>query len=599
MVHQVLQDGKTRQEHKGLWAACVVFFAVFVAGAASTSAIAQKYLPDASITGKKLAPARASAGSSVIPRLETPLSELYLGHARGAALSPRLTTQLGEYLDGGKVRVVLVAQAEESVPALREAVIALGGEINAAFETRLEITVPVAALKGLSETPGVLFVRRPLPVLPLESAVPAEVPAIGAAGTTGAYVTRGVVVSGADRWHARGITGRGVRVAILDDFKDYVTAQSRGELPPSITKYGTLDTSGSRHGTAVAEIIYDMAPGASLTFATPGSATQMASYIVALAQAGNRVISSSMGYYLDEPGDGTGSVSSSINTATNTYGALYCQAAGNQAQYHWDGNFYDSDGDGFHEFAPGVEVNQLGRLPKDYPIMLFMRWNDWPVSDQDYDLYLMYSDGGPWQVAALSENVQNGTQPPTESIQGYVPADGLWWGFAVYRYAAARVKTLDIMGHNAPSFQFNQPVRSLVDPATATRSFSVAAVDARTLIRKNYSSVGPTHGPGGSLTGGRAKPRIAGYADVDTWAYGPGVFNGTSAATPHVSGAAALVWQAFRNYSPLQVMQFLEARALDRGAVGYDLYHGAGALRLGDVPEIRHALPFLQLLLKK
>ncbi len=134
--------------------------------------------------------------------------------------------------------------------------------------------------------------------------------------------------------------------------------------------------------------------------------------------------------------------------------------------------------------------------------------------------------------------------------------------------------------------------RSLDDPATAAMSFSTAAVDVTTFNLENYSAWGPTHGPGGELTGGDKKPRIAAFANVDTWAYGPGNFNGTSSAAPHVAGAAALVCQAYPNYSPVQVAQFLESRASDNGESGYDYQYGHGCLNLGYPPGAKPPSPW-------
>lgn len=123
--------------------------------------------------------------------------------------------------------------------------------------------------------------------------------------------------------------------------------------------------------------------------------------------------------------------------------------------------------------------------------------------------------------------------------------------------------------------------RSLLEPATAPYSFLVAAVDAGSYVLESYSSWGPTYGAGGLLAGGYAQPRISGYANVDTWSYGPGAFNGTSAAAPHVAGAAALVRSAFPSYTPDQTQAFLESRAVDSGAAGYDYLYGYGRLWLG------------------
>ena len=164
-------------------------------------------------------------------------------------------------------------------------------------------------------------------------------------------ISREVSVSGAQTWHDLGWIGSNVKVAVMDSFLGYTLAQQNGELPVNINVEGTLDLS-SPHGTSVAEILFDMAPGADFTFASPNNAVEAASLIVTLAQQGNRVISSSLGYFNGEPGDGTGMLADAIATA-RSYGTLYVQAAGNQATYNWQGQFRDNNLNGFHDFASG------------------------------------------------------------------------------------------------------------------------------------------------------------------------------------------------------------------------------------------------------
>jgi hypothetical protein len=81
------------------------------------------------------------------------------------------------------------------------------------------------------------------------------------------------------------------------------------------------------------------------------------------------------------------------------------------------------------------------------------------------------------------------------------------------------------------------------------------------------------------------KPDLAGYANVSTWSYGTGRFNGTSAAAPHVAGAAALVRSGYSSYSGAQVRHYLESNAIDMGQSGKDNDHGHGRLRLGAPPQ--------------
>ena len=102
------------------------------------------------------------------------------------------------------------------------------------------------------------------------------------------------------------------------------------------------------------------------------------------------------------------------------------------------------------------------------------------------------------------------------------------------------------------------------------------------LTQEFYSSEGPTNGLGGAESGGFIKPNISGFANVSTESYGPGVFNGTSAATPHVAGTAALVLSAHPGYGPDQLQSFLEGRAVDMGDAGVDMQFGYGRLHLGD-----------------
>jgi subtilisin family serine protease len=64
-------------------------------------------------------------------------------------------------------------------------------------------------------------------------------------------------------------------------------------------------------------------------------------------------------------------------------------------------------------------------------------------------------------------------------------------------------------------------------------------------------------------------------AGVVTFGYTTG-FNGTSAATPDVTGVASLVWSANRNLTATQVRTILSQTAYDLGAPGYDTVYGNG-----------------------
>jgi serine protease len=65
-----------------------------------------------------------------------------------------------------------------------------------------------------------------------------------------------------------------------------------------------------------------------------------------------------------------------------------------------------------------------------------------------------------------------------------------------------------------------------------------------------------------------------------TWGVsGYEAWDGTSMATPHVSGVAALVWSANPAWTNVQIRDALNATAMDLGAAGRDVYYGYGLVQ--------------------
>ena len=100
------------------------------------------------------------------------------------------------------------------------------------------------------------------------------------AASAGTIVSEGVHLIGADQLHLHGITGKGVKIGIIDlGFAKLDQAIHHGELPKNIIAWnvsgsppvcrrvtpGELSAASPfAHGTAVAEIIHDVAPDAEL-----------------------------------------------------------------------------------------------------------------------------------------------------------------------------------------------------------------------------------------------------------------------------------------------------------------------------------------------
>ena len=119
-------------------------------------------------------------------------------------------------------------------------------------------------------------------------------------------------------------------------------------------------------------------------------------------------------------------------------------------------------------------------------------------------------------------------------------------------------------------------------PAACPDAIAVSATTSGATIA-SYSNRGPQidiAAPGGDA----ADRNLDGYADaIVQWSFsgtiaGHYLRSGTSAASPHVAGAAALILQANAGLSPTQVRAALTGSAADLGAAGVDDLYGAGLL---------------------
>jgi subtilisin family serine protease len=157
---------------------------------------------------------------------------------------------------------------------------------------------------------------------------------------------------------------------------------------------------------------------------------------------------------------------------------------------------------------------------------------------------------------------------------------------AVQRVSATR--NVELTLHAFPTFSaglFSRVIpRSLVTPADARGAIAAAAVNFASLQQEPFSSEGPALGPGGKVTGpaGIAKPDVTGFDGVTVST--PPAFFGTSAAAPHVAGAAALIKAFYPQMHIRNQRRALEALVNDLGVAGRDSLFGEGVAELGLQP---------------
>jgi hypothetical protein len=433
-------------------------------------------------------------------------------------------------------------------------------------------------------------------------------------------VSEGVTVLGANEWQAAGFNGRGVRAAVIDfGFYNWTGLRDDGELPENTlcvnhtTSYNCgIANPEQRHGSACAEILHDVAPGidALYLYAFDDEA-DLEHILQEMIDADIDVVSLSVGWVNGEPYDGSGFISSLTNRAKEVGDIFWVAAAGNNRLRHWEGRFVDANGDKQHEFdAAGNVLSILAYDGGNHQIsgrfVAALTWNDWPYTNQDYDLHLLRWDGTQWQVHLSSNHPQDGDDPPTELLGGDL-APGIYALLIETAQQTGDPEYLELFTFYADlDARYRVEGSSILEPATADGTVAVAAFPqtAPTTLEA-FSSMGPRNPSGGGPYDANAcgserdpacKPDFAGPDWVSTASYSPSLLRGTSAATPHVAGAAALVQSAHPSWTSNELYEFLKSRipastasvaeeGLTSQGTSQDLGWGWGRVHLGGPPQ--------------
>jgi Subtilase family len=385
-----------------------------------------------------------------------------------------------------------------------------------------------------------------------------------------------------------GETGCGVTAGDLEDIQPGCSFQGAGA-----------------EGTAILEIVRDLAPGTQLYFANAATDldfTHAVSYIGQNADIGIDDVG-----FVGLPYNGTSDVSeasaNALNSSTNPLRG-YFTAAGNFAGYHYlslytdsgvDGSSITSEAGDLHLFQAvsaadstadhpatndvlglGAQPYDLIELPAGGEAVVVLNWDDpFTNSTNNYDLFLVQESTG--QVVARSTNIQS-TQNRTQPIEfvDYVnntgaqdrfhiliqnvpdpntgePAAAKHLNMYVFQPECAASGPLTLSRTTLQDHNFNTASESIVAESDAGGSpvsvTSVAAVGATDILTGQPVSDPTTIEPYSSLgptLDGRLKPDITAVDGVSVTGAGnfENPFFGTSAAAPHAGGIAALLLQA-------------------------------------------------------
>jgi len=330
-------------------------------------------------------------------------------------------------------------------------------------------------------------------------------------------------------------------------------------------------------GTAMLEIVHDLAPGAQLYFANAADGTSLSfEQAVNFLAANTDVVVDDISFLSSLPFDGTSPVSTNTATDLNTDSNPirgYFTAVANQAFDHWGEPWTDSgqnltlacppsqggaSGTGdvqlFQTTANTKDATNFGpsianflQLPTGATLTVILSWNDpFSASTNDYDLFL-YLVQNNTLVSPLrcSVNPSTGTQPPVEAL-AYANNSGATQQVGILvqnsvNAAAARNFDMFIINSatgNSQNMNFYTPSGSVPAQADAGGSpvsvVSVGAIDQTQCSGSGvcsgsvepYSSQGPTEAT--PQAAARMKPDVTATDDVAvTGAAGFGT-NGTN-----------------------------------------------------------------------
>ncbi len=416
---------------------------------------------------------------------------------------------------------------------------------------------------------------------------------------TGMVNTEGDAIHRCDQARGLGFTGAGVKIGVISNGVDgLASSQASGDLPA----VQVLFPGAGDEGTAMLEIIYDCAPGATFFFSS-GFPTSLdfINSVNALRNAGANIIVDDIGFY-GEPFFGDGTVG--FNHRAVGGGVLLVSSAGNDRLAHYQAMFapgvFDPQIPGTrHNFGGGDTLLRFS-VPANRSVLIVFQWgNPFGGAGDDYDVCVRQTNG---TLLGCSAFVQDGNDDPIEALglRCTGPPGSVCSADIQITLFSGSSQLLEMFCVGPCQFdEFNVPTDSIFGHPAVPEALAIAASPAgNPSVSEPFSSMGPSTVLFSSVAASsvnspsliepfssaapevRATPGVTGIDGVATTRPGFHSFFGTSAAAPHVAGVAALLAQANPSYQLSVFTHFfreaLKQTAVDLGPPGPDPEFGSG-----------------------
>ena len=534
--------------------------------------------------------------------------------------------------DAGRVQVFVFTTTDPVAVAPDLATLGMDVQRVSAEYGIVQGMMPIVSLASAAALPGV------------GSVAPPERPHLNA----GSQLTQGDAILNANLLRSTyGVDGTGVKVGVLSDGGEGLAASiASGDLPsvvdtttcdvittaPAGQPANTTDPGAGAEGTAMGEIVHDLAPGAQIMIGYFGIHVSTSTALDFMAAVNcldqhNDVVVDDIGFFTAGPYDGTSSVSANAtsglaNLANPVRG--YYTAVANQANAHYQDVFHDSgvtvSGTGqdswrLHQYQANATTTDAGagstacsgtvancgdrvQLAPGGTLQVLLEWGDsFNNSTNDYDILVLDGFTGTLTLASASRQGGAGSQPVERVVlsNGHGVTTNYDIVIGNYRNQAASVTfdefvfcSLCTTFPNGSRHNFNTRSSSVPNNSDAGGGVvSLGAInqaDPGNNDIETFSSLGPTND-------GRTKPDVTGIDGVAVTANG-GFFNpffGTSAAAPHAAGVAALILScnpSLKSGEPgdnpaadrTALRTSILNTAVDLGVAGVDNTYGSGRI---------------------
>ncbi len=565
------------------------------------------------LTAANLSAIGEAGDPSAWNKLQMGLADIYVeaqlglsglsGGARDAALSSFVSSNSMARVGDGYVAIDAIASDGDGA-ALLAALQALGLQQGASFRNFAGGLIPIDRLDDIMGLDQLAFAR---PVL--------------AETNAGTAMSQNVQAMNVDYLTAThpGVTGAGITIGVLSDsfnmraapITNYAQDVTSGDLPAGVnilSDFSGPSPAPTDEGRAMAQLAFDVAPGASLAFHTAFvSMADFAQGIIDLKNAGANIIVDDVRYFA-EPFFQDGIIAQAVDTVYAA-GAMYFSSAGNQGTSSYASNQWRGSGQlinvsgvlyELYDFDPGAGVDFVQGITKSGTITQVLNW-DQPNFSVSGGL------GCRTEMVLFDVTAANAFQTANTINTGGDAIDafsnggafvGMAVGLRVGDAAPGRFQFVT-SGGSFTFNEFNTASGTSYGHSNASSAISVAAVDwvdsgrfAAPYIAgepmpylENFSSRGDIpilFDTAGNRLGAGIDRSTVDFAASDggnNTFFGSDVANtsvytgfeadtfpnfyGTSAAAPNAAAVAALLMQAFPTATRAQIEYALKATAID------------------------------------